>query len=145
VISPDEKYEAIIMSSVILAHARAGAWSEAGAGITALAERFDGAGIQIMITGLADTMIYHQGGHRSDDVPVQPVWFDLDGAMDDADGVPRPEIVWAGRFIAARAALDEDACAALVNSCAHDPEAYSQNVFAVVEVAATTLNALDAS
>jgi hypothetical protein len=138
--SPEEKSEAIVRSAVILAHARAGRWQQAGSEVAALADRFDGSGIQIMIMSLADTMVHHQGGPPREDEQVRPIWIDQDGRTDNADGVPRPEIVWAGRFIAARAALDEAACAALVNSCAGDPEAYSSNVYAVLEVTAETLN-----
>jgi hypothetical protein len=143
-ISPDEKAEAILRSAVILFHARAGRWHDAGAGVTALAERFEGAGIQILIMSLADTMVAAQGGHTQGGIATRPVWVDPDGAIEDADDVSRPEIVWAGRFIAARAAQDEDACAALVNSCGGDPEAYSANIYAVLEVTADTLNMMGA-
>jgi hypothetical protein len=138
-ISPDEKAEAILRSAVILAHARAGRWPQAGNDVKALAERFDGAGIQILIMSLADTLVAAQGGHTQG-VATRPVWVDPDGPIEDANDVDRPEIVWAGRFIAARAALDEDTCAALVNSCGNDPEAYSANIYAVLEVTADTLN-----
>lgn len=139
-ISPDEKAEAILRSAVILSHARAGRWLDAAADVNALAERFDGPGIQILIMGLADTMVSAQGGPTTGGHATRPVWVDPDGAIEDANDVGRPEVVWAGRFIAARAALDEDTCAALVNSCVNDPAAYSRNVCAVLEVTANTLN-----
>jgi hypothetical protein len=142
--SPDDRDEAVLRSAVILSHARAGRWRDAGRDVGALAQRFDGPGIQILIMGLAETMVAVQGGPTHAGVPTRPIWVDDDGAIEDADQVGRPEIVWAGRFIAAHAAGDEDACAALVNSCAGDPEAYSDNVYAVLEVTADTLNMMGA-
>jgi hypothetical protein len=149
--SPAEKYEAMQRSAVVLAHARAGNWIEAGNAVGELAERFDGPGIQILIVGLADTMVHAQGGDElppgiTDDMVVhRPVWIDQNGdTIDNATEVPRPDIRWAGQFIAARAAFDEDACAALVDSCADDPESYCNNVLAVLEVTATTLNMIGA-
>jgi hypothetical protein len=139
-ISPEDKMEAILRSSVILSHARAGRWVDAGTDVSALAERFDGPGIQILIMALADTMVAAQGGHTQGGIATRPIWVDETGQIDNADEVGRPEIVWAGRFIAARAAADEDACAALVNSCVDDPDAYSRNIYAVLEVTADTLN-----
>lgn len=139
---PHEKYDAIIRSAMILAQARRNNWHEAAKLVNELADTYDGPGIQVLICGLADTIIIHQGGHTTaDDIVVAPMWVGPDGATSDADGVSRPEILWAGRFLAARAALDEDTCAALVNSSDAD---YSRNVFGLLEVAATTLNEMGA-
>jgi hypothetical protein len=69
---------------------------------------------------------------------VMPVWVDTTGTVGNADDV-RPAVRWAGRFIAALAVDDEAACAALVNSCTSDAE-FCQNVCAMLEVAAMTLN-----
>jgi hypothetical protein len=147
-----EKREAFERSAVILAHARAGNWIEAGNEVGELAERFNGPGIQILLVGLADTMVHAQGGDElpsgvtPDMVIHRPLWIDEYGdTIDNATEVARPDIRWAGQFIAARAALDEDACAALVNSCADDPETYCNNVLAVLEVTATTLNRIASS
>ena len=141
---PQDKFDAILRSAVILAYARHGDWEKVGALVTELGEIHNGPGIQLLICGLADTIVIYQGGHSAPGEMIAPIWVDGDGNASDADGVQRAEILWAGRFIAARAAMDDDACAALVNSCADQPDRYAQNVLGLVEVAAYTLNEMGA-
>jgi hypothetical protein len=135
-----ERIDAIAMSSRALIFARADNWPAAGSQVQELAGRFEGPGIQVLLIGLADTMLIHQGGPPPGvtDAVVVPLWLDNVGNIADVDDV-RPEIRWAGRFIAARAADDEDACSALVNSIASDEE-FTSCVCAMLEVVATTLN-----
>lgn len=141
---PHEKYDAILRCAVILRHARAGNWHAVGHDVNELAHLYDGRGIQLLIMGCADTMIAHQGGPLPAGQLVAPLWIDCHGTTTDASGVNRPEVVWAGQFIAAHAAQDTDTCAALVNSCADDPGRYADNVLAVIEVTAYTLNSMNA-
>lgn len=137
-LTPLERIDAIAMSSRALIHARDDNWAEAGTNVQELADRFGGPGIQVLLIGLADTMLIHQGGWANADDLVLPLWTDSDGNIADVEDV-RPEFRWAGRFIAARAADDEDACAALVNSITSDDE-FTACVCAMLEVVATTIN-----
>jgi hypothetical protein len=141
--APDEKFDAIIRSAIILAQARMGNWETAAHQVNDLGTAHGGAGIQILCMGLADTVVIQQGGFTNgEDEVVAPLWVDEDGNAGDADSVTRPEIRWAGRFLAARAAGDTDACKALWESASQDQ--FTANVFAMLEVAATTLNAVGA-
>jgi hypothetical protein len=133
-----EYADTVRLTATALSHARAGHWMQTGADVQAVHDRYGGEGIQVLLLGLADAMLFHQGGPAMTEEPVMPVWVDTTGAVGNADDV-RPAVRWAGRFIAARAADDAVACAALVKSCTSDVE-FSQNVCAMLEVAATTLN-----
>lgn len=68
---------------------------------------------------------------------IREDWFrrvDGDQRVTDADGVPRPEVAWAGRMLAARAAGDEDAWRALLTSV---PDAeFGRHVGALLEMCA---------
>jgi hypothetical protein len=133
-----EYTDAVRLTATALSHARDGSWRQTGADVQAMHDRYGGDGIQVLLYGLADAILVPQGGSGMPGELVMPVWVDTTGAIGNADDV-RPPVRWAGRFIAARAVGDEAACAALVNSCASDGE-YCQNVCAMLEVAATTLN-----
>jgi hypothetical protein len=144
-LTPIERDDAFVQSSSALVAARCGDWERAVRTVEALAEQYDGEGVQILLLGLADTLLIRLGAPPRPDQTVALMWVDPDrGPIFNADDVSRPEIRWAGRFIAARAAGDNDTCAALVNSCANEDE-YSRSVFAVLETVATTLNAMTAA
>jgi hypothetical protein len=143
-LTDEDRFEVRMRSAVILNYARGDQWEKAGRGVMELAERFDGVGIQMMLMGMADTMIHHQGGYNRPGELVMPMWIDEEGTQSTAEDVERADVRWAGQFCAARAAQDEATCAALVNSCAADSERYTLNILAVVEVTALTLNAIGA-
>ncbi len=140
---PDDRFDALVRSALILAQARAGNWESAAREINDLAAVHRNAGIQLLCMGLADTVVIHQDGFTRDDEVAVPLWVDEDGNASDADAVTRPEIRWAGRFLAARAAGDTDACKALWESNTGEDE-FQANVCGLLEVAATTLNAIGA-
>lgn len=139
-----QQVEAIVLSALALNHARRGDWEK----VVEIVKKLDseefagGAGIQLLMLSLADTVVIHQGGPPDPDDVFLPVFADTAGNVSDVDEVRR-EIAWAGRFIAARAAGDYPSCAALVNSITDDEE-WAQRVYGLLEVAATTLNMLDA-
>jgi hypothetical protein len=140
---PDDRFDATIRSATILAQARAGNWGTAAHDINDLAAAHGPAGIQILCMGLADTLVIHQDGFARDNEVSVPLWVDEDGNASEADAVARHEIRWAGRFVAARAAGDTDACRALWDSITGEDE-FRANVCGLLEVAATTLNAIGA-
>ena len=134
--------QAVQLSAYALACARAGDWTTAGSTVKEIEERFHGPGIQVMLCGLADTLLIHHGGIPGPDAVVIPQFVDTDGDVTDTDHTP-PEVRWAGRFIAAWGARDDDACEALVNSCT-DERQWTYNVAALLDVVATTLNMVGA-
>jgi hypothetical protein len=132
--------EVVRLTATALGHARVGDWTQAGVDVQSMRDGYGDEGVQVFLLGLADEVLVHQGGPGLPGELVMPVWVDSTGAVGDADDVP-PAVRWAGRFIAARAADDAAACAALVNSCSSDAE-FFKNVCAMLEVAAITVNSI---
>jgi hypothetical protein len=137
-VNAHEYTDALTLTATALSHARAGSWSQTSADLQAMHDLYGGDGIQVLLYGLADAILVPQGGPGMPGELVMPVWVDPTGAIGNADDVP-PAVRWAGRFVAARAVGDEAACTALVDSCTSDAE-FCQNVCAMLEVAAMTLN-----
>lgn len=78
-------------------------------------------------------------GKPPEDIAVRLAFRDLSGGPDrDADDVP-PEIAWAGRFMAARAAGDDDQIVALINSVPKDAEIGGSHVQALLFACAGNL------
>ena len=74
--------------------------------------------------------------------PVRPVWQDaVTGTLKDADEVGTRSR-WAGRLLAARAALDYDAYKALIASVPPDPQVVGEHVGTLLTTVATTLRDL---
>ena len=136
----EQRDAAIRTGAKALAYARVKDWSRAGEAVQELHDNYEGGeGIQLFLLGLADTLLIHQGAKPQQDAMVLPMWVDPSGDTTlFADDVP-PPLRWAGRFIAARAALDEPACAALYESIANDEE-FTDNVCALLDIVATSLN-----
>lgn len=135
--------EAISLSAIALGHARRGNWDKAVGTMEYLNSRFpDGSGIQMLMQGCADTVAIHQGAEPLKAAPLELMFVNEAGDHADADSVD-PDQRWAGRFIAARAAGDKDTCAALVDSCESDQQ-YAKRVGALLQVAAITLNMIEA-
>lgn len=86
---------------------------------------------------------YRQATGTPDTAPVQPGWIQADTreVAADADDVPA-EARWAGRFIAARAAMDHPACHALLNALPDDPAAAGQHVLTLLNMCGLTLRGL---
>lgn len=92
-----------------------------------------------MMVGWADTMLAYLGlrGQLADDVSVE-LGFARTGTLAavPTEQVP-PVQLWAGRFVAARAAMDHDTLGALM---ATDPTmSYPERILAVLAGVATTL------
>jgi hypothetical protein len=136
----DHHTDVVRLTATALGHARVGDWTQAGVEVQAMRARYGDEGIQVFLLGLADEVLVHQGGPGMLGELVMPVWVDSTGAVGNADDVP-PAVRWAGRFIAARAAHDAAACAALVNSCTSYVE-FIKNICAMLEVAAMTVNSI---
>ncbi|MGH3985920.1 MAG: hypothetical protein ACRDTZ_01200 [Pseudonocardiaceae bacterium] len=141
-LTPTQRDDAAVQSASALCAAITGDWARAARDVGALADQYQGQGVQILLLGLADTLIARLGEPAPDQL-IAIAWMDpvVGGVTFNAEDVPRPEIRWAGRFIAARAAKDHSQCVALVNAC-HDETEYAHNVFAVLEVVAMTLRAI---
>lgn len=118
-------------------------WSEVGNTIRELSDRFGDRGLQVLMLGLADSILVVQGWvPEQDNVSYQPAFVDADNqaTADDIDTVPAGPR-WAARFVAARAAADWDTINALCAACESDDE-FTGCVTGLVDVAAATLNAL---
>lgn len=139
-----QKEEAVLHSAVILLLARYGQWPKVVQNFGALMDRFGLDGLGVLMYGIADTVVIYQEAIPRDGGFLMPEWFDADtGQPETADQVSRPDVRWAGRFIAARGSRDQAACEALVRSCKTSEE-FGNNVVTLIEVAAGTLNALGA-
>jgi hypothetical protein len=138
----EQRTAALEVAAKALVCARVDDWPQASDAVQELHDSYPGEGIQLLLLALSDTLLRHQGGTPPQpDAVVLPMWVDTaTGTTSLADDVP-PPIRWAGRFIAARAANDEDACAALFNSIATDEE-FTENVCAVLEIVAVSLNVI---
>lgn len=113
--------------------------------VQAISDETGGPGVELAIHAWADTLIraYRQATGTPDDAPVQPGWVNA-GTGDiagDADDVPA-EVRWAGRFIAARAAMDHPACYALLTALPDDRAAIGAHVVALLNITALTLRTL---
>ena len=108
----------------------------------------DQLGTQTLVTAVTawcDTLInaYRQATGTPDTAPVQPGWVHADSGVvaADADGVPAGAR-WAGRFIAARAAMDHPACYALLGALPDDPAAAGEHVVTLLNMCGLTLREL---
>lgn len=135
--------EVVKLARKAVAHGRRNDWGEAGEAVGEIRARYGIRGIHILMLGCADTVLIHlnKGKMPPKEAIVIPVWFKPSGeVIDDPDQVI-PSTRWAGRFIAARGAQDLDGCNALLESIPDDVQ-FLENVYALVDVAATTLNHL---
>jgi hypothetical protein len=134
--------KATALAAKILYHARRNDWDQVTTTANQLHTDYGDLGTQILIMGLADTLIARQGGPVRNGQPVQPGWLPpgAGAVTTNADDVP-PRIRWAGRFIAARSAGDHDTCRALLGACATDEE-FQDCVLGLIDATATTLNYL---
>jgi hypothetical protein len=133
------------LSTVALHSAQLENWAHAGTAVKTLNDELGGEGVMFALTAWCDTLITRQReilGRQDDDI-VRPAWLNAttgEVALDAGD-VP-PEIRWAGRLVAARAALDHDAWSALIASIPDTPMAVSEHVSALLNGVAMTLNGL---
>lgn len=139
-LTPEQRSEVEMLAAVALGWSRRSAWEKCGETVCEISDRFGAEGMQILVLGLADTMILQQfGKFPPPGARVAPLWVDEGGPSIDADNVS-PAFRWVGRFVAARAARDWETCCALVNSCSDDE--FTANVCMLLDVVATTINAI---
>lgn len=139
-LTPEQRSEVEMLAAVALGWSRRSNWEKCGGIVGEISDRFGAEGMQILVLGLADTVIIQQfGTFPPPGTRVAPLWVGESGASADADNVS-PTLRWVGRFVAARAADDWETCCALVNSCT-DHE-FTANVCMLLDVAGTTLNAI---
>lgn len=136
---------AVGFASAALLSALAGDWGAATAAVRSASDRCGGEGVELCIRAWCDTLVdaYRQATGTQADAPVRPVWVDPETSQvaTDAAGVP-PEVRWAGRVIAARAALDCDAYGALLLSIPDDDAACGAHVLTLLDSVAQTLRHL---
>ena len=136
---------AMELSTLALHSAQLNDWERSGAAVATLNDELGGEGIMFAIVAWCDTLIMRQQqvlGHKKGDL-ARPAWLNADtGDLAlNADDVP-PPVRWAGRLVAARAAMDHDVWQALVDSTPDTPGATTEHVSVLLTSIATTLNAL---
>jgi hypothetical protein len=103
--------------------------------------------LEYAIRAWCDALIfrYRKISGTPDDEPVRPGWIngDTGDIATDADDVP-PEARWAGRLVAARAALDLPAWDALLLALPEDGWQVGRHVSALLSTVAQTIRALPA-
>jgi hypothetical protein len=123
-----------------------GQHDQAASAVQAINDELGAPGVTLAIMAWCDTLVlyYRKATGTPDDAPVQPAWLNsrTRRVAADADEVP-PEVRWAGRLVAARAALDEPAWDALLAALPDDEAAIGQHVVALLSMAALTLRALN--
>jgi hypothetical protein len=121
-VSRPNRRRVLKLAAASLTSARAGDWDRA----TRLTERIydecGSAGVLLALRGWVDTLIVHMG--HVPGTPIAIAFQDTEsGAITTADDPDvRPEVVWAGRLIAARAALDEETWDALLLAIPRDEQ-----------------------
>jgi hypothetical protein len=120
-------------------------WDTAVAAVQAINDECGTGAIERACVAWMDTLIVHYQratGHRDGD-PVQPAWADAHTGEEwrDADQVD-PAYRWAGRLIAARAAMDHGACDALMMALPGDDQETGEHIKALLACVALTLRSL---
>ncbi|WP_433225448.1 hypothetical protein [Actinomadura formosensis] len=101
-------------------------------------------GVELAMRGWIDTMADRLGikpGGRAVAIKFQGLADDgePDASAVFADAVERPEVVWAGRLMAARVAMDQDTYLALLDALPDDPAEVGAHVGAVLEMCSLTM------
>ena len=103
-------------------------------------------GVELAMRGWIDTMAGRLGIEPGGQVvAIKFRGIDDDGEPDasavNADAVERREVVWAGRLMAARVAMDQDTYIALLDALPDDPSEVGRHVAAVLEMCSLTMTA----
>lgn len=140
--TPAGRQRAIELSTAALHGAQMDDGGRINLAMRSLNEELGGPGIMFALAGWCDTLALRQQavtGSIGSDL-VRPVWLDENGNVQtDPDDVPGP-VRWAGRLIAARAALDKDTWDALI--AAIPDGSVTEYVSVVLISVARTLNTL---
>lgn len=113
--------------------------------VKAISDEAGGEGLGWAVTAWCDTLILHyrHATGTPDDAPIRPGWLHAGTGerTTEADDVP-VEARWAGRVIAARAALDHPAYDALFRSLPEDGAAVGDHVTMLLSMTGLTLRSL---
>lgn len=120
-----------------------GAWKTAEKAVQRIGDECGPDGVELAMRGWIDTMAGRLG-YRHGPQAVAITFRGLDdggpgGDAVSADAVERREVVWAGRLMAARVAMDQDTYVALLNALPHDPAVVGAHVAAVLEMCSLTM------
>lgn len=132
------------LAAAALAAAQADKTNTAAGYIKRISDECGGEGLEVALRTWCDATVDHAtDGDRAAGRPNISFVNAKTGELDNAasDRVP-PSIRWAGRLIAARAALDLDAYRALLDELPEDGAEIGTYFLAVVNVVATTINGL---
>lgn len=133
------------LAGLMLHASRDGRQDDVQTHFAALCEEFGGPGLQIAMVAFTDTLLaaYIQiAGPPPADGRINLMFLNTDtGEVQGADEVPRPEIVFAGRFMAARAAKDGDTMNALFMAIPED-EIHTY-VGAILEATVTIMDTVE--
>jgi hypothetical protein len=133
--APDPR--AVTLAGQALHAAIADDWPSANSAVRSISQECGDRGVMTLIYGLCDTLAHRQGISQEPGTVIPRWQLDGQGPIQTADDVP-PPARWAGQFIAARIALDQPACEALLEAVPDD-ETFSRNVSALLQCVALTL------
>ncbi len=116
-------------------------WGAVSRALQTLIDECGGEGVIAAMSAWCDTLLIHT--HDIDPkVPLRLLFVNADtGDIGDADDVP-PEVRWAGRLVAARAAMDKPTWDALIDSIPHDDSAISRHISVLLRSIVTGLKAV---
>ena len=140
---PDHRKEVRLAGAAFQA-ALAGKWRSAERFVKRISDECGGEGMNTALLAWCDTMADHANGGLPPAKRVNMALVNADtGQLDQlgTDAVPAKH-QWAARLVAARAAMDHDAFAALIEELPQDALEMSRYIFAVLEGVAHTVNGL---
>ena len=127
---------AVKLAAEILAAAMREDWDAVRAACREIVDQYGDMGTTTLMYGLCDSVIIRQG--LTHGATTRPVWIDPGGRTAHGPDEVSPEARWAGQMLAARAALDVDACKALVDSVPDDAT-FSLYLSALITMSALTI------
>lgn len=144
--SGDLNEQALELGAQALKAAMKEDWAAASAAVQAIGDDHGWAGVVLAVTAWSDTLVIwtrRSQGLADEPEPgviVKPAWQDDDTGVitEDADGVGERHR-WAGRLLAARAAMDHDAYGALLRSLPGDGHERGEHVGVLLEMVALGL------
>lgn len=145
--SGDLDERALELGKEALRAALAEDWAGASAAVQAIGDERGWGGVVLAMTAWSDTLVIST--RRAEGLPdepgpgviVQPAWADADTGevTEDADEVGECHR-WAGRLLAARAAMDHDAYEALLRALPEDGHERGDHVGTLLEMVAAGLD-----
>lgn len=132
------------LASAALQAALAMKWDAAQRALQRLSDECGPEGLYDALVALCDTVAEHATGGGAPSQRVRISFMDGDTGRLDEPGSPKvpAEVQWAGRLIAARAAMDEDRFRAVLDELPHDGAAVGRHVWSLVQLVAWQVNGL---